>query len=350
VHASHANNKENPVTVPNFPMGAFVATILLVASSLNAQVKQNTNDVQDIVLLAVPDLMQTSKQARFPGGGSQFCAPVCVSNSLVWLEQNPDPQYQMAVALKLSGANYMNTDLGNGTGTTEVIHGVGRYAREVWGSCKRLEYCGWRMAPAENTVGKKPTIKWMTDGLHGRASVWVNVGWYNYSADQKTFLRVGGHWVTLVGYQHGRLVFHDPAPRAGDQAQQEHVEFMVLQSGTLAGNKKGLPLDATGSILLGDGMHMSARAKHAIIDGVVIFELPVVNVQRYWVSNDSQHSFKAKFVSLVDGRAELLSAESNETMLVELEKFCQSDQRLLTELAAAETTGSSSGQKPKDDK
>lgn len=43
----------------------------------------------------IPDLLQTLNKAGFAGDGQQFCAPVAVSNSLVWLEGNKDESYQI---------------------------------------------------------------------------------------------------------------------------------------------------------------------------------------------------------------------------------------------------------------
>jgi hypothetical protein len=41
--------------------------------------------------LSTPDLYQGDRQARLPGGGRGYCAPVAVSNSLVWLMHNGFP-------------------------------------------------------------------------------------------------------------------------------------------------------------------------------------------------------------------------------------------------------------------
>lgn len=86
---------------------------------------------------------------------------------------------------------------------------------------------------------------------------------------------VGGHWVTLVGYDlaSNELIVHDPAPRAGRAKSSERVTFRSLTAGRLAGNKSGLPTDARGYLQLVSGMHLSARADTAIIDGVVLLEL-----------------------------------------------------------------------------
>ena len=46
-----------------------------------------------------------------------------------------------------------------------------------------------------------------------------------------------------------------------------------MSSGTLTGNKTGLPIAAKEFYSLNNGMHLKSNAEHAIIDGAVILEL-----------------------------------------------------------------------------
>lgn len=218
----------------------------------------------------IPDLLQTLNSAGFAGDGQQFCAPVAVSNSLVWLEGNKDEQYQISLVHKLSSSAYMNTNTKNGTSVYEVTEGVHKYATERWGRYKTLQYSGWRKVPMQfRSKQQQPTLAWMTSGLHRKGTVWLNVGWYNQNG--MDYQRAGGHWVTLVGYEQGKLVIHDPAPRADTSFRNQFISLEPLTGGKLIHNKNITP--AQGYFALTDGMYISSKGSVAVIDGAVIFEL-----------------------------------------------------------------------------
>ncbi len=234
-----------------------------------AKAPNNTNFYNEI-----PDLLQTKDSAGFPGGGKQFCGPVAVSNSLVWLKGETSEELQIELVHKLSSPDYMNTNTSNGTGTSGLIRGVVRYAEEALGGYQKLEYRGWRKAPKKYKSNlTTPTLDFIKSGLHRRGSVWLNIGWYKYNASSQEYHRVGGHWVTLVGYEKDQLVIHDPSPRAGHSFSNEFVNFSLISGGTLTGNKKGLPTKAKGFIKLGSGMHLPSRANAAVIDGAVVLQI-----------------------------------------------------------------------------
>ena len=86
----------------------------------------------------IPDFTQTDIRGSYYGNGQQFCAPVAVSNSIMWLADRSNGQIELIK--KLASSSYMNTSLQNGTGTTGVLNGVDRIAHELFGSYKRLEY------------------------------------------------------------------------------------------------------------------------------------------------------------------------------------------------------------------
>ena len=218
----------------------------------------------------IPDLLQTLNSAGFAGDGQQFCAPVSVSNSLVWLEDNKDEQYQINLVHKLSSPAYMNTNTKNGTSAYEVADGVHKYATERWGRYKTLQYSGWRKVRSQfRSQQQQPTVAWMTSGVHRKGAVWLNIGWYNQNG--LDYQRAGGHWVTLVGYEQGRLVIHDPAPRAGKEFSNQFLSLEPLAGGKLIHSKYAT--SAQGYFAIADGMHISSKGTLAIIDGAVKFEL-----------------------------------------------------------------------------
>lgn len=222
----------------------------------------------------IADFTQTDVKGRSFGNGQQFCAPAAVSNSLLWLQGKTLGQHRLVEQLASPG--YMNTDLKIGTGTSELIRGVDRFVDEEFGGYKTLSYQGWRKHPSSYSTGVKvPDLGFMYRGVGNRSAAWINVGWYKIDSKAKSYRRVGGHWVTLVGYDtaNDQLILHDPAPRAGHDKAAEYVSVREISGGTLTGNKSGLPTSATGYLQLGRGMHLNSRADTAIIDGVVLLEL-----------------------------------------------------------------------------
>ena len=288
--------------------------------------------VRNTSVKAVPDLTQTLKSANFAGGGSQFCGPVAVSNSLVWLEGKPkDQSYQIEMVKKLSSREYMNTKTSNGTGTTELMRGVKQYAEETWSQYNRLEYAGWRSCLKGSRVADKPTIEWIVDGIHDKSAVWINVGWYvsKGEKDELTFERVGGHWLTVVGHSNGKLFLHDPAPRGGMKPKKEKAKYEILESGLQTGKKRGLPLDAKGSIALTKGMRISKKADTALIDGAVIFELESAEPFRKWTSQDGKFSVNAKLLEIKSKQVKLATKEQRKRIEIEIKKLSDADHEYL---------------------
>ena len=223
---------------------------------------------------SIPDFTQTTVRGAAHGNGQQFCAPAAVSNSLVWLQ--PSTVEQKQLVLRLASADYMNTSLKNGTGTSGVLRGVDRYIKETLGSYRQLAYQGWRKHPSRFSTGVRvPTLEFMRAGVTESSAAWLNVGWYRIDRAAGEYRRIGGHWVTLVGYdtQASQLILNDPAPRAGSTPSHEYVTFRALRGGRLVGKKSGLPTDARGYLQLSRGMPLHPKAETAIIDGVVVLQL-----------------------------------------------------------------------------
>ena len=222
----------------------------------------------------IPDFTQTDVRGEAFGNGQQFCAPAAVSNSLVWF--NGGSVDQRGLVMLLASEAYMGTDLRIGTGTSELLRGVDRYLLEQHGGYPTLSYQGWRKHPRDYSANVRvPTLPFIFRGATEHSAAWLNIGWYRVNAASKEYERVGGHWVTLVGYDlvNDQLIINDPAPRAGRTKSSEYVSYHALTGGRLTGTKSGLPTDARGYLQLGRGLHLHPRADTAILDGVVLLEL-----------------------------------------------------------------------------
>jgi hypothetical protein len=141
-------------------------------------------------IYAIPDYTQTdSSYGGFPGGGSNYCAPTSVSNSLMWLANNgfgnlapntsdrKKDQYDIIVGL----ADNMGTDPTEGTNVNQLIPGLQKYISDRGYNEFQIKYQGWRPHPQESDTGVDvPDIGWIKNGIDGTGSVWLNIGWYTY--------------------------------------------------------------------------------------------------------------------------------------------------------------------------
>jgi C-terminal processing protease CtpA/Prc len=243
---------------------------------------------------SIPDLTQTSPEANFPLGGKTFCLHSAVTNSLMWLDSHGFPNLvdntghpvtdQANLAKLLASKIYMDTDPNEGTGIAGLIKGLKKYIADRGYEIESLQYQGWRplgKKAADVSVGSFVNLDRLKQGIIGSGCVWLNVGWYKYDVSKNEYERLGGHWLTLVGYGKDQndnpdpniLIVHDPAPRAGKNFANEHVKTVQLQSGLLTGSYKNLPRPASGYYQLTDGMHVNRTADCAIIDGAVTLKL-----------------------------------------------------------------------------
>lgn len=222
-------------------------------------------DASEEFINEIPDFTQSELEEL---KGDQYCAPVAVSNSIVWLSGMKINQIELID--KLGSANYMNTSLSVGTDVDSVMYGAKKIAEEIFKAEVNVEYMGWRPhSNAKSNGNIVPDINLLNNFIDKNSAAWINVGWYKYDRYKDQYLRVGGHWVTLVGNKSGILIIHDPAPRAGKNFSNQYVNINVIEAGILTGKAKGLPVSAKGFYKLGSGMHIKSGADFAIIDGVV---------------------------------------------------------------------------------
>jgi len=268
---------------------------------------------------STPDMSQKDGIGYLPENGKGYCAPVAVSNAFVWLAENGFPELvpstgdrkmsQIRVAAFLGESQYMKTDSKKGTGPSRVLRGVSRYITEK-GYPYKLQYQGWRKHPKEFDTGvSTPDLDWVKKELLGKSAVWLNVGWYNYDPANASYNRIGGHWMTLVGFGKDRdnkpnknmLIIHDPAARTrrtkpthrhilateiqstdSDQkptlnmntaSYHERMSISQTQDGDAEENGIGLPRSAEGFYKLTGQLYIQKKAGFAILDGVVVLAM-----------------------------------------------------------------------------
>jgi len=231
---------------------------------------------------AIPDLTQTDPKGNFPGRGATYCGPVAVSNSL-WAFFGREYEWreeftQYDLVRKLASQPFMNIEVSRGCTVKQLTRGVDTYLRERGEKNYYLKFQGWRPHDHRYATGLfQPRLSWIKRILSAeRSAVWLNVGWYCETPDKGPPRRIGGHWVTAVGYgidEKGHpdpdcLIIHDPAQRAGPPAR-EFVKLSRIRGGVLTGVYENLPRPASGFYLMEGGMHLKAGAHHAVLDGAV---------------------------------------------------------------------------------
>ena len=310
--------------------------VLCIAVLLGASPPKYIDKVAD-----TPDFLQTDPRATFPGGGRQFCAPVAVSNSFMWLAEHGyghlKPQgrgsneaAQAAMVRTLASAEMMNTSLKDGTTMADALEGVDRYVGKVGYKCREIKCRGWRVAARKyKPEAQLPDPAWMKESIAvANSGVFWDVGWYALTDKPGEYRRVGGHWVTLVGYgedEQGReapdvFILKDPAAQAGLTPANEYVLLDKLRKGKLTGDQTGLPIRAAGYYQVVGGMHISKKAKCAILDAVVVvvldrnddslpndryIALGLPSYDREWTGQDMAVA-ASKLQTLADGHPEQL--------------------------------------------
>lgn len=236
-----------------------------------------------------PHFWQRDSRGGFDNGGRDYCCPVAVSNSLVYLAEHGFPalvsdgegdQPQIDLINQLALPGYFNTDPNTGTTPENVLVGVQRYVENHGYHCARLEYEGWRDVGRDNADAVKdsrPQLDWIAHAIRDpRGAVWLNVGWYKRTGANE-WKRNGGHWVTVVGCGDDNhvLLIHNPARRgiAGqpDDPAKDIVHLDEVGDGTLHTGRESTE-NATGMYRVsGPGLPLDRGVDAAFLDAAVVF-------------------------------------------------------------------------------
>lgn len=246
---------------------------------------------------ATPDFCQTDKQGKFYNGGKMYCAPVAASNSIVWLAQQGYPQLldagesnkqsQIELIRTLASSDYMGTAGRNGTGPRSLTDGVYKYVTERGCKIERLEFRGWGSVRRQFSPTKEAiTLDWIAKAIaHPRGVAFTNIGWYTYDKKRDTYIRHGGHWMTITGAgvnargkrDNSVVHLHDPASRSGRSKTTHYSRLLPLENGKLTGPKRGLPTTAAGVLEVRDGIVIKkvveGERTRPLVDGVAILVL-----------------------------------------------------------------------------
>jgi len=243
-------------------------------------------------MAGMPDYFQADPAyGRLPRGGASYCGPTALANALVWLDTHgyadllpaeaPGPAEQFALIRTLGEETYTKTHEKTGVGPSGIMRGLARYAAER-GYRAAVAYAGWRTR--RNRVSDRPTAGWLRRGVEGRSNLLINIGWYAKDEDDGTYTRLGGHWLTAVGYETAGertwLIVHDPAKRSQmpnrDSVTQCPVRCLlkpVASDARLRKNKEAETTFAARGLMTLEGLTLKRGADGAVVDGAVAFTL-----------------------------------------------------------------------------
>jgi hypothetical protein len=242
--------------------------------------------------LETPAFYQLDPRGHFANGGRDYCCPVALSNSLVYLARHGYPdllpagtgdEAQIDLINQLASPDYLDTNPDNGTGPGAVLSALQKYISDKGYTCARLEYEGWRSVGRnhqEAVVLSRADLDWIKSGIRNpRGAVWLNVGWYQQTAPDQ-WKRTGGHWVALVGVGpsgtndlliHNSLLRQEGAPSSSPGRNLVHLDRIpagTLQTGPAATE------DAAGLYqVAGPGLPLGRHVDAAFLDAAIVLVL-----------------------------------------------------------------------------
>jgi hypothetical protein len=250
----------------------------------------NPSQANEGKVATMPDFCQTdSAYGSLPNKGRSHCGPAAVSNALLWQAQNgwekllavknPSAKDHYTLIQTLGSEPFMNTHETKGTGPTQLMNGIKKYVFEK-GYRAVIEYMGIRTN--NYRVGKTPRIPWILRTIKGSANLVLNVGWCTFDKDKKVYTRIGGHFITVAGYETGKqgkvtLLCYDPATRCGKARRLEKCQLVPLPSRASIKFKSGATHPAAGLYQL-KGIKVKSSADIGILDGAIAFTLLDTNI------------------------------------------------------------------------
>ncbi|MEM9691926.1 MAG: hypothetical protein AAGA56_05245 [Myxococcota bacterium] len=234
-----------------------------------------------------PDATQTSAALNLPNGGAAYCGPTSASNALHWFGLQPERGWNRLIRSRLPFflGVLMGTQPDRGGGTSGIINGIHTYVTSR-GLYPHTELMGWRRLDSNlssKRKGWKPTMPWLKGSLRGNHMLLLNVGWYTAERGGD-LVRVGGHWVTAVGYgvDHqyrwapNTFAIHDPARRNGMEKATNYIKLEVFKANfnrRMVGEAQisGLPRAAKGYFRVKgvNGWRSHGDARIVILDAAI---------------------------------------------------------------------------------
>jgi len=270
------------MTIPDRATTAIILALSLMPAARGADPHDAPSLAVDCTekLDLMPDLCQTDAAFRsLPHQGKYSCGPTAVANVLLALDRRGledlvpgdalSQETQRRLLEQLSAKPYLHTTR-RGIGPIGIMTGLERFV-EARGYHARLEWQGWRRG-GDFATGRLVDLDWLREGVAGESNVVLNLGWYRRDEEKDLYRRIGGHYMTLVGYRRDgdgfAYLIHDPASRSGPGKVTHEARLVAIPGGRLAPWKSYGPRDAEGHFLV-EGIVIKSTADAAILDGAI---------------------------------------------------------------------------------
>lgn len=229
---------------------------------------------------AMPDLCQTDRAFRaLPDRGRYWCGPTAFANVLLAMDRRgfddlvpgdrDSKAQQLRLLEELGSAKYLSTKEA-GTGPITAMRGIQKFVQGR-GYRASIQWEGWRNG-GEFAKAAAVDQHWLQEGLLDDSAVVINVGWYKLDPVNRLYTRVGGHYMTVAGYDRdgGDAVYlvQDPAPRSGRGKVTHRARLVPIRSGSFAPWKRYAARSAVGQYVI-QGVVIKTTADVAILDGAV---------------------------------------------------------------------------------
>ena len=277
-------------SVRQVPVNAVILAVLMVLALLTGPVQAASYDTSRMDQF--PDFAQTDPALGLPGGGTHYCVPVATANALVWYARERGytdllPVKGMSltekvatVARQLGESRYMSTAPKGGTSHVKFMQGLSSYITDA-GYSSKITYRGrWRMPKKYGRVEVgAPDIYSIQNRFSSGSAVFLSIGYYKEGVRPGELKRIGGHFVTVVGYgvdkngnvDRDMVVLHDPGDRASPDVKKRYLRLEELRHGRFV-NRRGDESDAGRHLKIVDGMNLR-RGIVGVIDAVVALDL-----------------------------------------------------------------------------
>jgi hypothetical protein len=234
-----------------------------------------------------PCFWQRDPDGEFENEGRNHCAPVAISDGLIYLSAArgfsdlvAETGHDGQMALVNDLAEKMATDAVEGTSPDKIVTGLLSYAETRGYSFDRLEVATWRSLRASNRkykVAAKPALNWMIAAAKDPDTVEVlNFGWYKQE-DDGTYTRHSGHWVNVIGAGPGagQLQVHNPMLQPDKQVTDTVVTLKRLDDNFVLTMESGDELKLAGYYEAeGPGLPFNNnKYAAAVLDSVIVFKL-----------------------------------------------------------------------------
>jgi len=274
----------------NVPLNSIILIALLIFALFAGPVQAATYDTSRMDQF--PDFAQTDPALDLPGGGKFYCVPVATANALVWYAKErgysdllPVTGLSLtdkvaAVARVLGEDRYMSTAPKGGTSQAKFMQGLSSYISDA-GYSSKLTYRGrWPMPEKFGRIQiGAPDHESIQDQFSDGAAVFLSIGFYEEGDRPGELKRIGGHFVTVVGYgvdKNGKMdrdtvILHDPGDKADKGVEKRYLRLEPMRSGRFI-NWRGDEIDAGDYLKIADGMDLR-KGVIGVIDAVMALDL-----------------------------------------------------------------------------